>query len=298
MALASVAANTLIVVTGGAVRLTSSGLGCPTWPSCTNGSYIPTREYAQHGVIEFSNRMLTFVLGLVMLAALVAVIRQRPRRPPLGALATAAFVGIPAQAVLGGITVRTGLNPWTVAAHFLLSAVLIAITVVLAWRAAELGDGPRRPVVGVQMLVLARLIVGVTALVLVLGTVVTGSGPHAGDAKAARTGLDPAAVSQLHADVVLLLIGLTLATVLGLWSTGAPARVRRAAAVLLGIELAQGLIGYVQYFTGLPVLLVGLHLLGACVTWIAAIRLLLTTQPRAAADQTVPTERAEVAGQT
>jgi heme a synthase len=278
LAVASVVANAAIVVTGGAVRLTDSGLGCPSWPSCTDGSLTPTAEYAEHGVIEFGNRMLTFVVGLVALATLVAVLLhgRRSLRP----LAVAAFLGIPAQAVLGGITVLTGLNPWTVAGHFLLSMAILAVTVTLAWRAARPADGPRRPVVAAELTWLIRGLVAVTAAVLVLGTVVTGSGPHAGDSAAARTGFDPAAVSQLHADAVMLLLGLTVAAVLWLRAAGAPATLRRAAAVLLAVEFGQGMIGFVQYFTGLPVVLVAVHLLGACLVWISAVRVLLATGER------------------
>jgi cytochrome c oxidase assembly protein subunit 15 len=284
-----VVANAAIVVTGGVVRLTGSGLGCPTWPSCTEDSYTPTSEYAEHGAIEFGNRMLTFAVGLVALATLVAVLRHGRRSlVPLG---VAAFLGIPAQAVLGGVTVLTGLNPWTVAAHFLLSMAIIAVTVALAWRAAHPDDdGPARPLVGRELGWLVRALVGVTAAVLALGTVVTGSGPHAGDEVAARTGFDPATVSQLHADAVMLLVGLTVAAVLWLRGTGAPAAVRRAAVVLLGVELAQGLIGFVQYFTGLPVVLVGAHLLGAVLVWIAALRLQLAISTRSAEPAGTPTE--------
>ena len=179
------------------------------------------------------------------------------------------------------MTVLTGLNPWTVAAHFLVSIAIIAVTVLLAWRTARPdADGPPRPVVGTELTWLVRAVIGVTAVVLALGTVVTGSGPHAGDDAAARTGFDPATVSQLHADAVMLLIGLTIAAVLWLRAARAPAEARRAALVLLGVELAQGLIGFVQYFTGLPVILVGAHLLGAGLVWIAAVRLLLATRER------------------
>ena len=215
LALASIVANSAIVVTGGAVRLTASGLGCPTWPRCTETSYIPTAEYAVHGVIEFGNRLLTFVLGAVVLAVLVAVWRQRPVRPDMRLLALLGFLGIPAQAVLGGITVLTGLNPWTVMGHFLLSMVLIALAVVLHRRAGE-GDLAPRPVVPPAMRGLTQGLLAVTALTLVLGTVVTGSGPHSGDPAAGRTGLDPATVSQLHADSVMLLVGLTVALYVGL----------------------------------------------------------------------------------
>jgi cytochrome c oxidase assembly protein subunit 15 len=277
LTVASVVANTAIVVTGGAVRLTSSGLGCPTWPRCTDGSFTPTAEYAQHGVIEFGNRMLTFVVAAVALATLVAVLLDGRRS--LRGLAIAAFLGIPAQAVLGGITVLTGLNPWTVAGHFLVSMGILAITVPLAWRASR-PDGAVGPAVGRELRTLVWVLLGVTAAVLVLGTVTTGSGPHAGDDAAARTGLDPQAVSQLHADAVMLLVGLTLATVLALRAVRAPADLLRAAAILLVVELAQGLIGFVQYFTGLPVILVGAHLLGACLVWIAALRVVLATAER------------------
>jgi heme a synthase len=277
LAVASVVANAGIVVTGGVVRLTGSGLGCPTWPTCTADSLIPTPEYAQHGAIEFTNRMLTFVLTAVAVATLLAVLRSDRR--DLTRLAVAAFLGIPAQAVLGGITVLTGLNPWTVAAHFLLSMVILAITTTMASRAYQ-PPGPARVIVNPSLVTLIRALVGVTAAVLVLGTVVTGSGPHAGDVDVPRTGLDPETVSQLHADAVMLLVGLTVATLLWLRGSKAPPAATRAAAVLLAVELAQGVIGFVQYFTGLPVILVGVHLLGACLVWIAALRLLLATSTR------------------
>ena len=278
--MASVVANVGIVLTGGVVRLTGSGLGCPTWPSCTDDSYTPTAAYAEHGLIEFGNRMLTFVVGAIALATLIAVLRHG--RPALVALGIVAFAGIPAQGVLGGITVLTGLNPWTVGAHFLVSMGIIAVTTVLAWRAARPADGPSRPVVNAALVTLGRALVAVTAVVLALGTVVTGSGPHSGDADVGRTGLDPEMVSQLHADAVMLLVGLTVAAVLWLRGVGAPAGAVRAAWVLLWVELAQGAIGFVQYFTGLPVLLVALHLLGSCLAWIAALRLLLSLSERAA----------------
>jgi cytochrome c oxidase assembly protein subunit 15 len=293
LAVASVVANAGIVVTGGIVRLTGSGLGCPTWPSCTAGSLTPTAAYAQHGVIEFTNRMLTFVLTAVVLATLLAV--WRSTRRPLRPLALTAFLGIPAQAVLGGITVLTGLNPWTVAAHFLLSMGILAVTGTLAYRAYQ-PDGEPRRVVNPSLVTLVRVLTGVTVAVLALGTVVTGSGPHAGDADVPRTGFDPETVSQLHADAVMLLIGLTVATWLWLRGSKAPAGPTRAALVLLVVELAQGLIGFVQFFTGLPVALVAFHLLGACLVWIAALRLLLTTSTRAVAGAEAVPYREYVAG--
>jgi heme a synthase len=279
LALASIVANSGIVVTGGAVRLTASGLGCPTWPKCTDARYTPTAEYAAHGLIEFGNRLLTFVLGAVVLAVLVAVWRQRPVRPGMRRLALLGFLGIPAQAVLGGITVLTGLNPWTVMGHFLVSMVLIGLAVVLHRRAGE-GDLPPRPVVQPLLRRLTQGLLAVTAVTLALGTVVTGSGPHSGDPDAGRTGLDPATVSQLHADSVMLLVGLTVALYVALRAIGADARLTRATGVLLVVELAQGAVGYVQYFTGLPVVLVGVHLLGACLVLIAAVRVVLATRDR------------------
>jgi cytochrome c oxidase assembly protein subunit 15 len=275
LALANAVANGLIVVTGGAVRLTGSGLGCPTWPRCTDASFVATPELAGHGVIEFGNRTLTFVLAAVAVATLVAVVRsgRRDLRP----LAVLTFLGIPAQALLGGVTVLTGLNPWTVAAHFLLSMVLVALATVLWLRSREPGVGKllvRRP-----LALLGAGIAAVTGAVLVLGTVVTGSGPHSGDVDEGglptgdRMGFDPELVSQVHADVVFLLLGLTVALLVALVATDAPDRVRRAARDLLLVQLAQGVVGYVQYFTDLPVALVLLHLLGAVLVTAATARL-------------------------
>jgi cytochrome c oxidase assembly protein subunit 15 len=265
IALVNLVANGAIVVTGGAVRLTGSGLGCPTWPRCTDDSFVATPELAGHGAIEFGNRLLTFVLAAVAIATVVAVFRsgRRDLRP----LALVAFLGIPAQALLGGVTVLTGLNPWTVAAHFLLSSVLVAVSTVLWLRSREPGVG--RPLVRRPIALLVGGISAVTAAVLVLGTVVTGSGPHSGDLDGSgapsggRMGFDPETVSQLHADAVFLLVGLTVALLVALHAMDAPGRVRRAARDLLAVQLLQGVVGFVQYFTHLPVVLVLLHMLGA-----------------------------------
>jgi heme a synthase len=258
-ALANLVANVGIVVTGGAVRLTGSGLGCPDWPKCTADSLITTRELGIHGAVEFGNRMLTWVVTAAALATLVVVWRsvRRDLRP----LATLSLLGVPAQALLGGVTVLTGLNPWIVAAHFLLSMALVAVATTLWLRSREPGVG--QPLVRRPFALLVGGIAAVTAVVLVLGTVVTGSGPHSGDPEAGRTGLDPQLVSQLHADIVFLLVGLTAALLVAFHATDSPGRVRRAARDLLIVQLAQGLIGYVQYFTGLPIVLVLFHMLGA-----------------------------------
>ena len=280
LALASVVANVVIVVTGGAVRLTDSGLGCPTWPRCTDASLTPTRQYAIHGIIEFANRQLTVVLVVVALATWLVAMVRREQRP----LATWAALGIPAQAVLGGLTVLTHLNPWLVAAHFMLSMAIIAVTFLLWWRLRDAGDVPRLPVPSVR--VLARVTAGVALATLVVGTVVTGSGPHAGDTVARgagytvhRTGLKVASMSQLHADVVMVLIGLTVGLVVLTYAVHAGEAVRRATVVLLAVELAQGVIGFTQYFLHVPPLLVGLHMFGACLVWLAALQVLLQTEP-------------------
>jgi cytochrome c oxidase assembly protein subunit 15 len=271
LALASAIANVVIVVTGGAVRLTDSGLGCPTWPSCTDSSLTPTRQYAIHGIIEFTNRQLTFVLVVIAIATwLVAMALRRER-----ALATLAALGIPAQAVLGGLTVLTHLNPWLVALHFLLSMAIIAVTFTLWWR-LRADPAPAGPVLPRAARALVQVTVGVTAAVLVIGTIVTGSGPHAGDlnssGKVHRTGLDVESMSQLHADAVMALVGLTVGLVAVLYALGAAAPVRKAAVALLAVELAQGAIGYTQYFLNVPPLLVAVHMLGACLVWVAALR--------------------------
>ncbi|MDQ3464145.1 MAG: COX15/CtaA family protein [Actinomycetota bacterium] len=295
LALASVVANVGIIVTGGAVRLTASGLGCPTVPYCTEDSFVPTRELGAHGVIEFGNRTLTGVIGLVAVATVVAVWRDRPRRRDLVGPAVALLVGIPAQALLGAVTVLTGLNPWTVMGHFLLSMILIAAAVVLWVRSTE-SPGPTAAVVPRPLRLLTRGLLAVLAVVLLLGTVVTGTGPHAGDPESPRMGFDLAVVSQLHADAVLLLIGLTVALWAGLLAVRAPERVRRAAVALIVVELAQGLIGFVQYFTDLPVLLVGFHLLGAALVTVFAVRLYLTMRSRLpVAEQALAVTRANFA---
>ncbi len=291
LALASIVANIGIVVTGGAVRLTGSGLGCPEWPRCHEDSFVPTGELGMHEGIEFGNRMLTYVLGFVALATLIAAYRSRPQRPDIRRLGLVLFIGIPTQAVIGGISVLTDLNPWVVMGHLLLSMVLIGLATVLYQRIGE-GDGPPLPLVGRLTRRGVVGLLGLTAAVLYLGTVVTGSGPHAGDAESPRTGLDTHLMSMLHADAVLLLVAATLALNLLLARRGAPAAVRRAAGVVLAVQLSQGLIGYVQYFTDLPEVLVGLHMLGAAVLVVATVRLVLATRERRIGEPAVGTNSA------
>ena len=298
--LAGIVAQTGIVLTGGLVRLTGSGLGCPTWPQCVPGSYVPVPHQAEsyHKFIEFGNRMATFAVGLVILACVIAAWRHRPRRPVLVWLAVAQILGVFGQALLGGITVLTKLHPIPVAGHFLLSMVLIGLAVALYERGNE-GDGPAVPLARAELRHLARALVGVAALVLVLGTVVTGSGPHAGDVDARRFGLDPRTASWLHADLVLVFVGLTVALILALRLTGAPARAQRASQTVLIVALAQGAVGYVQYFTGLPILVVALHMVGACLIVITTVHAVFTLRSRPAEPDreagSVPADSSEVA---
>jgi heme a synthase len=275
-----------IVVTGGAVRITGSGLGCPTWPQCTPGSYGAQLRQPEgyHALIEFGNRLLTLVVSVAVLAAIAATISLRHRRRHLIPLAVAQLLGVLAQAVLGGITVLTDLNPATVAAHFMLSIGLIAVAVALVERSAE-GDGPPHSVVHRDIRRLVALLVGCVVAVVVLGTVVTGSGPHSGDARRpARFAIDPATISLIHADLAIVTAGLAVAVLVALRITDAPTATRRRSVVLMGVILAQGLVGYVQYFTGLPAVLVMAHLAGACALWIATLRLYFATRSRGTAE--------------
>ena len=271
-----------IVVTGGLVRLTGSGLGCPTWPECVPGSFTPVPHQAQgiHKVIEFGNRTLTSVVGIAAVLVILAVWKLAPGRRTLLRLSTLPLLGVVAQAVLGGITVLTGLNPATVAAHFLLSMVIVAVSVILLYRASE-GDATPTPVVRHEVGLLARVTVALGALVLVLGTVVTGSGPHSGDAThPTRFGFDPRSVSWLHADAVMLFTGLVVAMLVAVRLVDAPERARRAWLAVLAVTLLQGVIGYAQYFTGLPEAVVALHMLGASLLVVTLTRGLLTLRTR------------------
>ena len=279
LTVASLVVNVLIVVSGGVVRLTGSGLGCPTWPRCTEESFTPHGALDIHAAIEFGNRMVTFLIAAVAILTFLAA--WRSGRTAIRRLALVLALGVPAQAVLGGITVLTDLNPWTVALHLIVSMAMICVAVVLVERVREPdGHAVRAVPQSVEWLVFLVFVVG--WVVLYLGTIVTGSGPHAGDADAPRNGLDPRAVSQLHTDFVFLLLGLTIAVVLVLRAVEAPQRARDAANVLLLVELSQGAIGFVQYFTGLPIVLVTLHLLGAAFTAAAMTWLLLGTRERVA----------------
>ncbi len=274
LAVASLVSQIGIVVTGGAVRLTGSGLGCPTVPRCTDESLVPTAELGVHGVIEFANRLLTFVLAAIAAAMLLAIWRTMGSARPRRDLLIPAFVlllGIPAQALIGMTTVWTLLNPWVVMLHFMCSAALIAVAVILVRRSQRpAGSTPVK--IGspwLQRLATTTLVVGFIAVYL--GTVVTGSGPHAGDRESPRTGLELESVAQLHVDAVCLLLGLSVGLYFAARAVGSPGRVARAAAILIGVEIGQALVGVVQYALDLPVLLVGLHLLGAALLVAAVV---------------------------
>lgn len=302
--------NAAIVVTGAAVRLTASGLGCPTFPRCTDDSLVATRELGLHGVIEFGNRLLTFAVTAAVLTAVF--VAWRAGRRDLLRPAVVLLAGILAQALLGGVTVLTGLHPVTVMAHFLLSMVLIAVAVVAHHRAGGAGgrdtgdtgdtddtDDSRgtEPVHGAIRLGVLLLSAAV-ALVLVLGTVVTGTGPHSGDKDAAdRLPFDLATVTQVHADLVFVVVGLTVGLLVAVRASGAPDRLSRRAWQLLAVVLAQGILGLVQYVTDLPVLLVGIHVLGACLVWIATVRVLVATRDGSERQQRVHSDRHEQQGQ-
>ena len=268
---ASLVANTFIIVTGAVVRLTASGLGCPTWPKCTAESFVPHSRLGIHGVIEFGNRMITYVLVVVAVATLIAIWRWAGTSRGLRRLAMALALGIPLQGVIGGITVLTDLNPWIVALHLLLSLALVSGSVLLIVRVADIGSTSVVP--WAARLVFA--IYAVTWVVLYLGTVVTGSGPHAGDLNAPRNGIDPQLMSHVHAAAVYLLVALTLVALWSLRGTDSP---YRWALALLGVLVAQGAIGFIQYWTGLPIALVALHLLVASVLVAVTTRLLLAVR--------------------
>jgi len=269
LAVADLVANMLLVVTGGVVRLTSSGLGCPTWPKCTDGSYMRHGATGIHGVIEFSNRMLTYVLTAIAIAVVVAAWKHvgKVRR-----LAIGIALGIPLQAVIGGISVLTDLNPWVVALHLLASMAMVCLCV---WLIDTLWSPARAEAPGF-VAGLAWAVFAVGWVVLWLGTVVTGSGPHSGDLQSKRTGLNPETMSHIHAYAVYVLVALTV------WLLVAVRRspyLRLVVGALLAVQLAQGVVGWIQYETGLPAWVVGLHMLGAALTAAGLARVVLATKP-------------------
>jgi heme a synthase len=285
LALAGVIADTVIMSTGAAVRLSSSGLGCPDWPRCSAADVVASKNAGQtllNTWIEFGNRLLNFPLVIIVALVFIAACRYRPdgrKRRDIFWLGAAQPLGVVAQAVIGGIVVLTKLNPAAVSVHFLVSASIVAAAVALWMRCGE-GSGPAVLVVRRDLRLISAALVGVTALMLAAGTVVTGTGPLAGHADTPRYHFPLQGVTQLHADIGWLLTGLSVALVLGLRLSGAPPRTMRAGWIEIGALLMQGTIGYIQYFTHLPAGLVWVHVTGSVLVWIAALRLFFATRDR------------------
>ena len=273
----------LIIVTGAAVRLTGSGLGCPDWPNCTTGNLTPTAEVGAHGWIEFVNRMVTGLVSIAVIVAVLGSLVRTPRRRDLTWLSVGLVVGVIAQALLGALVVEKLLDPPFVMGHFLLSAVLLADALVLVWRAG-VPDGEPSPVVVPR--VVHRIAIAVVVLasaVLVTGTIVTGAGPHSGDAgnaakvslRATRLDLAIPSVARLHGTTVMVFLGTVLLLLAVLVRTRASQLVYRRVGLLLGLLVAQAAVGYIQYFNGLPAFLVGVHVAGATAVFSAAVGVLL-----------------------
>lgn len=289
-ALSAVVMSVFIIITGGAVRLTGSGLGCDTWPKCTDDSLFATPEQGLHGAIEFGNRMLTYVLSAAVGWAIIAVRSAKPRRRSLTRLAWSQFWLVMGNAVLGGITVWAGLNPWTVAGHFLLANCLLAVTVITWVRVGE-GDGAPRPRAPRPVRGLSWAIVATTVVLIALGTTVTGSGKHAGDSSdVPRMPWDWSAAAHVHAIAAWVVCALAIAMWLALRVVDAPVDTRARARDLLVVLLAQGAIGYVQYFSDVPELLVAVHMLGSSLMWIAVLRLFLSMRERPQVTAGIPAQ--------
>jgi heme a synthase len=268
----SVILQVVLIGTGGAVRLTASGLGCPTWPQCTAGSLVDTPELGIHGVIEFSNRMLTVVLSIVVILVFLAVLRMRKTRRDLFVLTLVQGLSIPFQAVLGGITVLSGLNPYVVGLHFVVSILLVILTTVLVYRVYRGQRGGERltPLWFSAGTWLTYVFVGLT---VIFGILTTGSGPHAGDnsdakSLAPRNGLSQVLLQDIHSIPAYLTFACTLVLFVAAWVAKDKPRwrsIRRFAAGLLGIELVQIIVGITQAKEGLPIVLVNIHLVLAAI---------------------------------
>lgn len=266
--LAVLLTQAVIVLTGAAVRLTGSGLGCTNWPNCTEERLVAPTEY--HAVIEFVNRLVSFPVLVAVLVAVWAARRRIPYRPDLLALSVAILVGVAAQILIGAIVVWLELLPSTVIVHFLISMVLIGLSVTLHHRAgADLDavEADRRPWAAAGSRPLANLLVVGAGAVLVTGTLVTGSGPHGGDENAERLGLFLPTITRVHAVTVWVFLAVLVITLLALRRERAPLPVLRAGTAILVVSVAQGAIGYVQYWNGVPELLVFLHIIGAMSVW-------------------------------
>ncbi len=275
----SLAANILIVATGGAVRLTASGLGCPTWPLCTEDSLISTPEMGVHGIIEFGNRLLTFLLAALALLAFLSVQHRRRERPDLFWLALTVGIGIIVQAIVGGITVLLNLHPGAVGIHYMISAALVSVAATLVYRLTH-PPGVRRQTTRTAA-ILTSCLLAATVVTIYLGTLTTGAGPHAGDSAAARNGLDPGVLQHFHAvpGYVMLVLSLVL---LGI-AIRAPGHAshRRHLGWFVAIEAVQIAVGVAQARLGLPVILVGIHMVIACVLVMLLTWIMLATRQQA-----------------
>lgn len=273
LAMLSLIGQIVLVVTGGAVRLTSSGLGCPTWPRCTSSSLVNTPEMGIHGFIEFGNRMLTFALAAVAALMLVYLWNLRKERRDLFLLAVGLLASIPAQAIIGGITVLSNLNPWVVGLHFLVSMALVVFSTLLVNRAYGRTGGFMTPALAPIPGALSPIMTAVaffSAIAVCLGVVVTGAGPHAGDANAPRNDLDWDLFSHIHAVPAYLITAGSVFAVYLVLRKGITGPFRTATLLLLAVTVLQAVIGFTQYYNGIPALLVGAHMLGAALLMSAA----------------------------
>ncbi len=274
--LVALVALAFIVVSGAGVRLTGSGLGCPNWPTCDDGRVVAPLEY--HAMVEFVNRTITGLVSVAVILAVLGSLVRRPRRPDLVWLSLGLVAGVIGQIVLGGLVVLFDLYPPLVMGHFVVSMLLLLDATVLHHRAARPDGAPIERAVAHDQVVLGRLVVGAASLAILLGTVVTGSGPHAGSNDGELVERLPFAVgdvARLHSIAVLLFGGLALVLVRSLRASGAAPEVVRRAETLLVVLVAQAGVGYAQYFTGVPALLVAIHILGSVAVWIATLRVLL-----------------------
>lgn len=270
--------QTLIVVTGGAVRLTASGLGCPTWPKCTADSLVNTPEMGIHGIIEFGNRLLTFLLVIVAIGTFALIFRMRKQRRDLFWLTMLIGLGIPAQAVIGGISVLTKLDPYVVGLHFIVSIAMVVLSTVLVFNVYR-GKGTWKVATTGFTVIVAWAMAVFQFITICVGILTTGSGPHAGDAEAPRNGLDSELLQHIHSYPAYIALGLTV-LVLILASAGRVVLLRNAVVLLLAVNLAQIAVGIAQSRMGLPEILVGLHMLLACLVSAAVTNVLLNLRQK------------------
>jgi cytochrome c oxidase assembly protein subunit 15 len=275
-----------IIVTGGAVRLTGSGLGCPDWPTCESNRVVAPLQY--HAMVEFVNRLITGAVSIAVIVAVLGALVRQPRRRDLTWLSVGLVGGVLAQIVLGGLTVLFQLRPPFVMAHFLLSMAILADAVVLHHRAGEADAGERRLLVPAEVRRMGQIVVVMAGIAVFLGTVVTGSGPHGGDEHVERLPFLVPDVARAHGTSVMIFLAITLVTIWRLRQAGAPARLMRAGEAVVAVSVAQAAVGYIQYFTGVPVILVGIHIAGAALVWAFAVRFLLGFTTRAEVPITTP----------